>query len=570
MKFSKTLIPTLREVPSDCDTDNISQVLMSRAGLIKRHSNGLYIYMPLMTRAMEKVEAEIRRGMASADCFETRFPILLQKQDLDDSGRWNAFGDNMFKMKDRLGKEMALSPTNEEAACFMAKNYIQSYNQLPFSLFQIQKKFRDEIRPKGGVMRTREFTMKDAYSFHATDECLGQYFSVMRDAYHKIFTNLGIKTVTVAADNGAMGGLFSSEVMALSNSGTDIVAICSKCNKAENVEVQECFYPAAAPKHTKNEIKKIHTPNIKTIDQLVKFLKTTPDKFAKSMIYQTEKGYVFVVLRGDHEVNDIKLRKYLGVTTLEPADKDAAEKAIGTAMGSAGPIGIKNARLVADKHIAYMKDFVVGANIHDYHLMNVNNGDFKAEYADIRIAAEGDVCACGNKLQLSKAYELGHIFALGQHYTKKLNLTYINAQNKPELLTMGCYGIGVERTIAAIIEQNNDANGIIWPAHVAPVTVNIITVTPDDPNQMKTSSDLYKQFTDLGIDTLWDDRTTVSPGVKFKDSDLIGVPYRIVVGRGLKDGKIEFAKRTGERKEVDLKNIKEILNEIQSIQSKRV
>jgi len=239
-------------------------------------------------------------------------------------------------------------------------------------------------------------------------------------------------------------------------------------------------------------------------------------------------------------------------------------------MGSAGPIGIKNARIIADKHVLYMKDFVVGANEHDYHLTGVCNGDFNAEYVDIRIAAEGDLCACGEKLQFSKAYELGHIFALGQHYTKKLNLTYVNQQNKPELLTMGCYGIGVERTIAAIIEQNNDANGITWPAHVAPVTVNIITVAPDDANQMKVSSDLYRQFTDLGIDTLWDERTTVSPGVKFKDSDLIGVPYRIVVGRGLKDGKIEIAKRTGERKEIELKNIKEVIDEIIKLQPKRI
>ena len=240
MKFSKTLIPTLREVPSDCDADNISQVLMARAGLIKRQSNGLYIYMPLMTRAMEKVEAEIRRGMASVDSFEVRFPILVHREALEESGRWNAFGDNLFKLKDRLSKDMALTPTSEEAACFMAKNYIGSHNQLPFSLFQIEKKFRDETRPKGGVIRTREFTMKDAYSFHATDECLGEYFLKIQDAYHRIFANLGLKTVTVAADNGAMGGKYSREIMGLSNSGTDVIAICEKCNIAENLEVVSC------------------------------------------------------------------------------------------------------------------------------------------------------------------------------------------------------------------------------------------------------------------------------------------------------------------------------------------
>lgn len=566
MKFTKTLIPTLREVPSDCDTDNISQVLMLRAGLIKRQSNGLYIYMPLMTRVMEKVEAEIRRGMANADCFEVRFPILVHREALEDSGRWNAFGDNLFKLKDRLNKDMALTPTSEEAACFMAQNYIQSYNQLPFSLFQIEKKFRDETRPKGGVIRTREFTMKDAYSFHANEQCLKDYFIRMRNVYHQIFANLGLKTVTVAADNGAMGGLFSSEIMALSNSGTDYVAICEKCNIAQNLEVVECHYPAEKVNTNTTEPayrrQKIHTPNIKTIDQLVKFLKTTPDKFAKSMIYQTEKGYVFVVLRGDHEVNDIKLRKLLGVESLEPAEKVAAEKALGTAMGSAGPIGIENARIIADNAVKFMHNFVVGANEHDYHFTGVDNDHFKAEYADIRFAVEGDFCACGTKLNFNKTYELGHIFALGQHYTKKLNLTFINNQNKPELLTMGCYGIGVERTIAAIIEQHNDANGIAWPAHIAPITANIISVQPEDANQMKVSEEIYKLLLANGIDTLWDERTAVSPGVKFKDSDLLGVPYRIIVGRGLKDGKIELAKRSGERKEIAVANIKEILNEL--------
>ena len=408
MKFSKTLIPTLREVPNDCDADNISQILMSRAGLIKRQSNGLYIYMPLMNRIMEKVETEIRRAMARVDCSEVKFPILVHKEPLEQCGRWTAFGDNLFKIKDRLKKDMALTPTSEEAACFMAQSYIQSHNQLPFSIFQIQKKFRDEIRPKGGVMRTREFTMKDAYSFHATDKCLEEYFLKMQDAYHEIFANLGIKTVTVAADNGAMGGKHSREVMAISESGTDTVAICGKCKTAENIEV----------------------------------------------------------------------------------------------------------------------------------------------------ATPGETCKCGGKLQFSKAYELGHIFALGQHYAKLLNLTYINAQNKPELLTMGCYGIGVERTVAAIIEQNNDANGIAWPVHVAPITVNVI-----DIGQPLIAKQVYETLVGHGLDVLWDDRTNISPGVKFKDSDLIGIPYKIIVGKTAQSGTFEFATRTGEKK---LLTLKEITSELQS------
>ena len=402
-------------------------------------------------------------------------------------------------------------------------------------------------------MRTREFTMKDAYSFHATDKCLEEYFLKMQDAYHRIFANLGIKTVTVAADNGAMGGKHSREIMALSNTGTDIVAICNKCKVAENLEVVGCLDPIAKPVSGKGGMKTVHTPNVKTIDQLVKFLKTTPDNFAKSMIYQTEKGLVFVMLRGDHEVNDIKLKKLLGVKTLEPADK-SAEKTLGTVMGFAGPIGIKNARIIADNHVKLMKDFVTGANKADYHLTGVNNSDFQSEYADIRFAVPGDICKCGEKFQFSKAYELGHIFALGQHYAKMLNLTYINTNNKPELLTMGCYGIGVERTVAAIIEQNNDANGIAWPVHVAPISVNVI-----DLGQPTIAKQIYDTLISHGFDTLWDDRTNVSPGVKFKDSDLVGIPYKIIVGKTAESGKLEFATRTGEKKFL---TIKEIINEI--------
>ena len=544
MKFSKTLIPTLKEIPNDCDADNISQVLMCRSGLIRRVSNGLYTYMPLMLRAMEKVEAEIRKGMAEADCFEVKFPILVQKEYLTESGRWDAFGDNMFRLNDRMGKELALSPTNEEAACFMAKHYIQSHNQLPFSLFQIQKKFRDEIRPKGGVQRTREFTMKDAYSFHANDECLQKYFNKMQSVYQKIFANLGIKTVCVDADNGAMGGKFSREIMAISNSGADMIAICQKCGKAENIEVLSCATPDATKEaQAPNQYKEIHTPNVKTIEQLVKFLNTTADNFAKSMIYKTEKGYVFVVLRGDHEVNDIKLRKVLDVQTLEPAEKDATEKALKTAMGFAGPIGIKNARIIADNTIKTMQNFITGANKYDYHLTNVNISDFTAEYADIRMAIDGDLCpACNAPLKFTKSYELGHIFALGQHYTKLLNLTYVNDQNKDELLTMGCYGIGVDRTVAAIIEQNNDANGIVWPIQTAPVKVNIITAQTNDSNQMKASETLYKKLLASDIETLWDERN-VSAGIKFKDSDLIGVPLKVIIGKNLATGKIEIVQR---------------------------
>jgi prolyl-tRNA synthetase len=397
--------------------------------------------------------------------------------------------------------------------------------------------------------------MKDAYSFHATEECLNAYYVRMRDAYHRIFANLGLKTVTVAADNGAMGGNFSAEIMGLSPCGTDTIAVCNKCKTAENLEVVTCHYPQTLKvSKTKGIPKKIHTPNVKTIDQLAKFLNTTAQNLVKSMIYQTEKGYVFCVLRGDHDVNDIKLRKHLGVQTLEPADKAKAEKDLGTSMGSAGPIGIKNVwKIIADRQVDYMSNFVVGANIADYHLTDVNNGDFNAEYIDIRLAVPGDTCSCGDNLQFTRAYELGHIFALGQHYTKKLNLTYVSAQNKDELLTMGCYGIGIERTIAAIIEQNHDANGIVWPRSVAPILVNIIDIALDGRGEQ-----IYQTLLANNIDVLWDDRIA-SPGIKFKDSDLLGIPYKIVIGKTQDGDKLEFTSRMGEKK---LLTLKEIINEL--------
>ena len=400
MKFSKSFIQTLKEIPNDIDADNISQVLMARAGLVKRMSNGLYVHMPLFLSVMEKVEAEICRAMASVDCAEVKFPVLIQKTDLEESGRWNAFGNEIFKLKDRGGKEMALSPTSEEAACFMARNYIQSYNQLPMSLFQIQKKYRDEISPRGGVMRAREFTMKDAYSFHASDKSLGEYFLKMRDAYTRIFTNLGLKTIHVEADNGAMGGKQSREFMVISDIGSDQIGVC-ECGYAANIEVladQKCDTPACLRK---------------------------PEDLGK-------------------------------VTAKCPK--------------------------------------------------------------------------CGHMMTFHKAYELGHIFALGTHYSEKLDLNYTDENGKQQILHMGCYGIGIERLIAAIIEQHHDANGIKWPQSLAPVSYNIITLNVDDPEVWEKSQKLYDEMTTKGESVLWDDRN-VSAGVKLKDSDLLGIPNRIVVSK---------------------------------------
>ena len=422
MKFSKTLIPTMKEVPNDVDTGNISQVLMTRAGLIKRMSNGLYAYMPVMLRVMEKVEAEIRKQMASVDSCEVKFPVLVQKEALEQSGRWDVFGQEMFRLKDRHDKEIGLSPTNEEAACFMSQSYIHSYNQLPFCLFQLQKKYRDEIRPKGGVMRTREFTMKDAYSSHASEKCLDKYYDKMRDAYLRIFGNLGLDVVVVDADTGAMGGRQSQEVMVISDCGSDTLALCNKCGFSSNIEMMD-----GIDENTKNA-----------------------------------------------------------------------------------------------------------------------------------------PCGCGAGLKFAKAYELGHLFKLGNRYTKKMGITYNDKNNKAKYATMGCYGIGVERTVAAVIEQHNDENGIAWPLHLAPFKVNIITANSADKAQMKASGRLYTKLANMGIEVLWDERAGLSPGVKFKDSDLIGIPFKVVVGKALAENKVEFIKR-GDKAGATLLDIKTAAKQIAKI-----
>jgi prolyl-tRNA synthetase len=390
MKFSKSFIHTLKEIPSDVDVENISQILMARAGLVKRMSNGLYVKMPTMLAVMERVKQEIRRGMASVDCSEVDFPVLVMKNDLEESGRWNAFGNEIFKLKDRNEKDVALAPTSEEAACFMARTYISSHNQLPLALFQMQKKYRDEIRPKGGVLRAREFTMKDAYSFHADAACLDAYYEKQKQAYYSIFNNLGLKVVHVAADSGAMGGDKCDEFMAFSQNGEDIVAVC------------ECG----------------HSANIETLG------------FGKDTALDTK----------------IKCPKCKKVATLK------------------------------------------------------------------------------------RACEIGHIFALGTHYSKKLGLNYTDKNGEKKLIYMGCYGIGVERIVAMIVEQHNDMNGIKWPENVAPFRYNIITVNMDDREAVLTSEKIYREYLEKGESVLWDERS-VSAGVKFKDSDLLGIPNKIVIGK---------------------------------------
>lgn len=547
MKYSNYFVPTRKENPSDCVYE--SQSLMYRSGMLSKVSNGLFVYHPTFLRTLEKIKKIIEKEMESVNSVQVKFPILVSKEILDESGRWDAFGNEMFKLKDRNDKDMAISPTNEEAACALAKTYVESYRDLPFSIYQIQQKHRDEICPRGGVMRAREFMMKDAYSFHTSFEDLDKYYLDMRDAYLRTFKQMGLDVVAVLADTGAMGGNGSQEIMAVAEKGEAEIALCSACGYGANLETVPCFEPEIK-EFTKLEPETVYTPKMKTIEDVASFFNTGKENFAKSIFYTTEKGFVVAMCRGDREINEIKLKKYLGVETLELSNKEDVEKEVNTIVGFVGPVGL-NARVVADYEIKGMSNFIVGANKRDYHTKNVNNCDFTAEYADIRFAVDGDICpVCKKPLKAKMGNELGHIFKLGTRYTEKMNITYKDAEQKSQVMIMGCYGIGLERTAAAIVDQHHDENGIVWPKAVAPFAVDIVTVDMTSESQVGASEKIYNALETAGVEVIWDDRKERA-GFKFKDADLVGYPIRVTVGKKIDSGIVEIKDRkTGEVKEV--------------------
>lgn len=550
MRLTKMLIPTLRENPKGSEEMIQSQILMYRAGMIDQVSNGLFIYLPLFNKVLENIARIIREGMFSLDALECKFPILVSKDLLDESGRWDAFGSEMFKLKDRKGVNYAISPTNEEYACVTAQAYIHSYRDLPLIVFQIQQKHRDEIRPKRGVMRAREFLMKDAYSFHRTDEDLDHTYRAFVNKYIEIFNKMGLKVVPVAADTGAMGGSGSQEVMALSEDGESDIALCSKCNYAANMETIICedIYNFATEDHGKYH--KIHTPNIMTIEDLTNFFKITERNFAKAVVFHTDNHKLLVaIVRGDRSVNDVKLRRASGCQIVELAEYDEIINIAHAVAGFVGPIGFpEEVNVFVDYEVKSMSDFVVGANEQDYHYEQVNCGDFgKVTFCDLRTASAGDKCpACGYALSHATANELGHCFKLGQRYTKKMGITFVDADSQYKTMTMGCYGIGLERTVAAIIDQHHDKDGIIWPLAVAPYMVNVIPTDISKEAYTSVAEDLYAQLEIMGVSTLIDDRDWKA-GAKFKDSDLIGIPIKVIVGKNVLEGNVEIVVRSGSK-----------------------
>jgi prolyl-tRNA synthetase len=562
MFFTKMLIPTLREAPSDADI--ISAKLMIRAGMIRKLASGLYKFLPLGLKVLRKVENIIREEMNAAGGQEITLPLIFPKDLWFETGRWNVYGKELFRLKDRKDAEFCLAPTAEEAVTDLVRKEVRSYKQLPLMLYQFGTKFRDEIRPRFGVMRSREFLMKDAYSFHADEADLEKYYKVMFDAYTNICKRCGFKFRSVEAASGAIGGSFSHEFMILADTGEEEITWCD-CGYGANSEKAECL-PKLETKEDHLALEEVLTPNVGAVEDVAKFLNTSPEKFIKTMVCKADGNLIVILIRGDHEINEIKLQSLLGANDIVLADEQTVVSIINAPLGFAGPVGLKGIKIIADLSVVEISNAVTGANKKDYHLKNVN---YKRDYnidilADIRKVAHGDICPRCKKesLKFSRGIEVGHVFKLGTKYSKSMNATYLDTNGKENLIVMGCYGIGVTRILAATIEQSHDDNGIIWPNNIAPFNVVIIPVNYEDTKIKGTTDKMYKELMSKGIDVLVDDRDERA-GIKFKDADLIGIPYRITVGeKNLEKGFVELKARKDNKESIRLLNPEEALSEI--------
>jgi len=561
MRYSRYLIPTMKEDPSDAVVS--SHRLMMRAGLVRKESAGMYVYLPLGHKALRKIINIVREEMDNSGALEFLMPELTNADLWKESGRWNTMGPEMFRIKDRNNLEYALGPTHEEAFTNAVRSTVTSYKELPINAYQINTKFRDEIRPRFGVIRSKEFIMKDAYSFDVDEEGLDKSYQTMRSVYRKIFDRCGLATIPVQADTGNMGGSASEEFMVASEVGEETLLICGACSYRANQE-KAVFKREEKTGSVSGELEKVHTPDVKTIDDLAKFFSTDADKFLKSILYTADGETVMAVVTGDREINEIKLKNYLGCVELELASDDKIFEATKSPVGFAGPIGINGVRIVFDLSVKNTFDAITGANEKDYHYKGVNPGrDFEIkEEADLVTAVEGDACPeCGQKLSATKGIEVGHIFKLGYKYTKAMNFTFLDKNGRPANPIMGCYGIGVTRTLAAVIEQNHDDKGLMWPKEVAPFDVHIVGICKTEEDEKKIA-DIYDEIKKAGFDALYDDRKN-SPGIKFADADLIGLPVRITVGKSFFDtGDIEaLDRKTKEIKRLQRKELVPYLKE---------
>lgn len=562
MRVTQIYAPTLREVPAEAEL--IGHQFMLRAGLMRRAASGVYTYLPLGVRVLQKIMSIIREELNKAGGQEVMLPIIQPAELWQESGRWNDYGDEMFRLKDRHDREFCLGPTHEEIVTALVRADVRSYKQLPLMLYQIQNKYRDEIRPRFGVIRSREFIMKDLYSFDRDEEGLDQSYQAMYDAYTRIFTRCGLETRPVEADTGAIGGDNSHEFMVLGDAGEDLVVYCQDCDYAANVEQAECA-PYEAESGEMLSLEEIATPNVTTIDKLVELLGIEGSRLIKTMIYLADDQPIAVLVSGDNNINEIKLKKVLKCENLVLADSRTIEEVTGAPVGFAGPIGLE-IPIVADYSVIGLVNAVAGANKKDAHIANVNiNRDYKAAVtADIREAREGDKCVrCGGTLTSARGTEVGQVFKLGTRYSQTLKANFVDENGKEQPIIMGCYGIGVSRTMAAIIEQHHDEDGICWPVSVAPYHVIIVPVSYKDTEQREAAEKLYNELTQAGVEVILDDRDE-RPGVKFKDADLIGYPVRITVGpRQLKEGNVELYIRSSKTQVVI--PISEVEQQVKSI-----
>ncbi len=546
MRVSKLFMPTQREIPADAEI--VSHQLMLRAGMLRKVASGVYSFLPMGYRAYRKVENIVREEMDRAGAQELIMPAVLPAEIYMASGRWDKFGQEMFRLLDRGGRQFCLGPTHEEPFTEAVRDNIRSYRQLPVTLYQIQHKYRDEKRPRFGLMRCREFVMKDAYSFDTDEAGLDVSYKAMHKAYCRIFDRLGLDYILVDADSGAMGGSGSQEFMVKSSVGEDAIAYCPSCGYAANEEKAVCKANKPEPAPELLPVEKIRTPNVHTIEELVQFLNASSRDFAKTILYSIDGKIVAVMVRGDREVNETKLSNMYDATELGLASFADVERVTGAAVGFAGPVGLKETvDLIVDTEVSVMSNFITGANDTDFHFKNVNiTRDFTAtKIADIRTIQAGDPCpVCGEPVETCRGIEVGHIFKLGTKYSDALGCKYLDQEGQEKSMIMGCYGIGVGRTLAAIIEQHYDENGIIWPLSSAPYQAIVVPTNTTDEAINGLASDIHSKLEEAGIEVLLDDRDE-RPGVKFKDADLIGIPLRITAGRKAKDGIVEFKERAG-------------------------
>ncbi|HVG23921.1 MAG TPA: proline--tRNA ligase [Thermoanaerobaculia bacterium] len=551
MRWSRYFISTLREVPADADV--ISQKLMMRAGMIRKVAAGIYTYLPLGLRSIQKLENIVRQEMTRAGSTELLMPAIQPAELWMESGRWQKYGKELLRIKDRHDRDFVFGPTHEEVITETVRDAVNSYRQLPVSLYQIQTKFRDEVRPRFGLMRGREFIMKDAYSFHASRESLDEAYDAMHAAYTRIFHRCALDHVPVDADTGNIGGSASHEFMVLAQSGEDAVVSCPNCRYGANVEkATSKFFDDEVEPAPSDAIAELHTPGTQSIDDVGRFLGRPTKELVKTLVFDTDAGAVMVLLRGDREANEIKIKNHLNAQFLELIGEARFEEETGGVIGYCGPVGTKCKRVIADHSLRGRKRWIVGANKRDHHLDYALPGrDFpEPEYADVTTAIAGDACVrCGTALEIYRGIEVGHIFKLGTKYSEAMHCEYLDESGKRVPMIMGCYGLGIGRTVAAAVEQSHDVDGIIWPMPIAPFEV-LVTIVGKEENVVRTANEIYEQLLAAGIDALLDDRDE-RPGPKFKDADLIGIPLRIAVGaKSLAAGNVEWSWRKDRAKQL--------------------